>query len=102
MIKVYGSHMCGDSEELQKCFNEHEIKYQFLDITDNLRNLGRFLRYRDTLDIFENCRKIGDIGVPFMIDDEGVKTLDWRGWMKDHGYVTECDEECCCLLNEEE
>ena len=102
MIKVYGSHMCGDSEELQKYFNEYEIRYQFLDITDNLRNLGRFLRYRDTLEIFDNCRKTGDIGVPFLIDDEGEKTLDWKGWLIRHGYMCECEEQCCCMLNEEE
>ena len=102
MIKVYGSHMCRQSRELQESFDENGINYQFLDINENLRNLSRFLRYRDTLEIFDNCRKIGDIGVPFMIDDEGVKTLDWKGWLKEHGYVTDCEEEACCLLNEEE
>jgi len=44
MIKVYGSHMCRESRQLQENLDANDIRYQFIDINENLRNLKRFLR----------------------------------------------------------
>ena len=71
MIKVYGSNMCHDCRELKQNFDAYEIRYQFIDINDNLRNLSRFMRLRDTREVFAQCREIGDIGVPAMVLDNG-------------------------------
>ena len=86
MIKVYGSHMCSDCRELISNFDANRIRYEFVDINDNLKYLRKFLRMRDTLSIFDNCRKIGDIGLPCLVPDDGEPTLKWKEWLKDHGY----------------
>ena len=100
MIKVYGSHMCRESRQLQENLDANDIRYQFIDINENLRNLKRFLRMRDTLEIFENCRNIGDIGVPLLIPDNGEPTLKWQQWLEEQGYALAGEENRCCLLEE--
>ncbi len=102
MIKVYGSRMCRESCQLQEYLDACEIRYQFIDINDNLRNLKRFLRMRDTLDIFENCRSIGDIGVPLLIPDDGEPTLKWQRWLQNQGYQVDGEDRQCCLLGDNE
>ncbi|MBQ3384249.1 MAG: glutaredoxin [Erysipelotrichaceae bacterium] len=96
MIKVYGSNMCHDCRELKQNFDAYEIRYQFIDINDNLRNLSRFLRLRDTREVFAQCREIGDIGVPAMVLDNGEVTLKWREWLQKQGYqlIGECGIAC--------
>ena len=96
MIKVYGSNMCHDCRELKQNFDANEIRYQFIDINENLRNLSRFLRLRDTRDVFENCRAIGDIGVPALILDNGEITLKWREWLRKQGYELIGDAAMAC------
>ena len=102
MIKVYGSHMCRESRQLQENLDANDISYQFIDINENLRNLKRFLRMRDTLDIFDNCRESGDIGVPLLIPDDGEPTLKWQRWLQEQGYQVDGEAQQCCLLGDNE
>lgn len=96
MIKVYGSNMCHDCRELKQYFDAYEIRYQFIDINENMRNLSRFLRLRDTREVFDYCRQIGDIGVPAIVLDSGEVTLKWREWLENQGHklVGECGTAC--------
>lgn len=86
MIKVYGSNMCRDCRQLKQNLDAYEINYQFIDINENLRNLSRFLRLRDTREVFASCKEIGDIGVPAIVFDNGEVTLKWRKWLENQGY----------------
>ncbi len=83
MIKVYGSHMCRESRQLQENLDANDIRYQFIDINENLRNLKRFLRMRDNL-----------------VPDDGEPTLNWQQWLQDQGYRVDGEAQQCCLLGE--
>ena len=85
MFKIYGSAMCPDCRECKANFDYHQVEYQFIDITRNLKDLHEFLTLRDTLPVFDHCKEIHDIGLPALVKEDGTVFLDWEGWMKDQG-----------------
>ena len=44
---VFGSSMCPDCIVMKKALDEREVKYLYLDITENLANLKKFLKFRE-------------------------------------------------------
>ncbi len=74
-MKFYGSMICSGCREAKALFEEKEIPYEFVDITENVTNLRAFLHFRDTLPMFDDIRKEGRIGIPFFVDGERM-TLD--------------------------
>jgi len=52
------------------------------------------------LDIFDDCRETGDIGVPLLVPDDGEPTLNWQQWLQDQGYRVDGEAQQCCLLGE--
>lgn len=56
------------SEELKK-------KFKIIDIGEHILNLKRFLKLRDNNPAFEESRRIGDVGVPCYVLEDGSITL---------------------------
>lgn len=54
-------------EVLKKQLDEAGIRYTYASITDNLANLKVFLKYRETLDLFDPVKAQGRIGIPFIV-----------------------------------
>ena len=85
MFKVYGSPMCPDCRECKANFDANKIPYEFIDINETLHNLADFLALRDTLPVFDRCKKLGDIGLPAIVREDGSVFLDWEGYLKEQG-----------------
>ena len=53
MITIYGSEMCPDCRECKRNFDAHGIAYEFLSVTEELKNLRAFLILRDGNAVFD-------------------------------------------------
>ena len=73
---VYGSKQCPDTMECLSYLAKSEIPHEFRDIAD-LLVLKEFLKYRDTLSLFDAVRASGGIGIPFIVQDDGQFTFEW-------------------------
>lgn len=85
MLKVYGSKMCPDCAACKYNFDNDGIAYEFLDITESLRNLKEFLILRDSEPVFDHLKAIDDIGIPACVEEDGTVFTDWEGYLKDQG-----------------
>ncbi|SFG85355.1 Glutaredoxin-related protein [Lachnospiraceae bacterium C7] len=86
MITVYGSPMCPDCVACKENFDKYKVEYEYIDINENLKNLKKFLKYRDSEPVFDRLKAIGDIGIPACIDENGKVFTDWEGYLKEQGY----------------
>lgn len=85
MLKIYGSKNCPDCINAKANFDYYKIEYEFIEVLDSLKNLKEFLHYRDNYPkVFDRLIKIGDIGLPCIIDNDNVFT-DWETYLKNKG-----------------
>ena len=85
MLKVYGSAMCPDCRACKANFEANKIEFEFIDINENLHNLADFLKLRDSQPVFEKWKKVGDIGIPGIVDEDGNAFTDWEGYLTEKG-----------------
>lgn len=85
MITVYGSDHCPDCRNFELNLRTNEIPYTYVNITDSMPNLKRFLRLRDHEQIFEPARRAGYVGIPCIVESSGAMTLDWEAWLRGRG-----------------
>ncbi len=71
---VFGSNMCPDCIVMKKALDEREVKYLYLDITENLANLKKFLKFRED-PAFDFAKENGSIGIPAMVVNDGEKII---------------------------
>lgn len=72
MKEFFVSDKCPDCREILKDLENNPEKYQdyeFVNITESMPNLKRFLAYRDRLEAFEEVKKEGRVGVPSIVED---------------------------------
>jgi len=81
MMKIYGSMLCPDCVKCREDLDKANVKYEYLDFSDNLKNLKEFLLLREN-DIFEEIRKEGKIGIPCIQREDGSLTLDWAEFIQ--------------------
>ena len=70
MPKVYGSMLCPDCVEAREYFEKVNYKYEFINITESMKNLKEFLALRDNRKEFEEVKKLGYIGIPAILTDD--------------------------------
>jgi glutaredoxin-related protein len=76
-VFVFGSKECPDCVVMKAFLEEHGVRHSFIDILDSLGKLKMFLKYRDSLAIFDGPRQAGGIGIPFVLVNDGEwMTLD--------------------------
>ena len=78
-VIIYGSDICGDCLETKAYFKEHadeSIQYNYFDITKSTGNLKRFLKLRDTMNLFAGVREGHTIGIPLFQFEDGTFTLN--------------------------
>jgi len=99
MFKIYGSKKCPDCRSCKINFDHYKIEYEFIEVLDNLKNLKTFLHYRDTRkDVFERLIKIGDIGLPAIVDENDNVFTDWEKYLLDQNLdIIYSDNESCSL-----
>ena len=81
MIKIYGSMLCPDCVQCRKDLDEAGVEYEYLDFSENLKNLKEFLTIRDGNSLFDSIRQDGRIGIPCILREDGSVSLDWTEFM---------------------
>ena len=76
MMIIYGSKQCPDTMECLSTLSNAGTPHEFRDIAD-LAMLKEFLHYRDTVALFDSVKARGDVGIPFIVKDDGQYTFDW-------------------------
>ena len=70
MPKVYGSMLCPDCVEAKEYFEKVNYKYEFINITESMKNLKEFLALRDNRKEFDDVKKLGYVGIPAILTDD--------------------------------
>ena len=70
MPKVYGAMLCPDCVEAKEYFEKVNYKYEFVNITESMKNLKEFLALRENRKEFEEVKKLGYIGIPAILTDD--------------------------------
>ena len=81
MLKIYGSMLCPDCVECRADLDKANVEYEFLDFAESLKNLKEFLKLRDNSPLFDQSRADGKIGIPCILREDGMLTLDWAEFM---------------------
>ncbi len=74
MIKIYGMSTCIDCINVEKQVAGND-KYQIIDIGKDVKNLKDFLHLRDKCPVFDGVKRIGAIGIPCFVLEDGTVTL---------------------------
>ncbi len=84
MITVYGTPICKYCLAMKIVFEQLNVEYQYISITENTSNLRAFLQMREKESVFTEIKNNGGIGIPFFMKGD-KKTLDinealsWEG-----------------------
>ena len=70
MPKVYGSMLCPDCVEAKEYFEKVNYKYEFVNITESMKNLKEFLALRENRKEFDDAKKFGCVGIPAILTDD--------------------------------
>ncbi len=81
MLKIFGSLMCPDCVQCKQDLDRAGVAYEYLDFSDNLKNLKEFLTLRDSDPQFREVRENGMIGIPCIVTEDGSVTLNWDEFM---------------------
>lgn len=75
-MKVYGADICIDCRNYKAIQKSRGFEAEFIDIVENTTILKEFLKMRDHLELFEEVRKEGGLGIPLFVNDDGAMTFD--------------------------
>ncbi|HLR21270.1 MAG TPA: glutaredoxin [Tissierellaceae bacterium] len=56
---------------MKELLSDNNIDFRYVDITESMFNLKRFLKYRDNNEVFDNIRKKNRIGIPAIMINNG-------------------------------
>ena len=70
MPKVYASMLCPDCVEAKEYFEKVNYKYEFVNITESMKNLKEFLALRENTKEFDDAKKFGYAGIPAILTDD--------------------------------
>lgn len=74
-VIVFGSRHWPDCEPAKEFLSENEVNYIYLDISENMINLKRFLKYRDNAPEFKEIKDEGRVGLPCIVIENGEEIL---------------------------
>ena len=74
MIKMFVMQTCPYCEYVEKQV-EGDPRVEVIDIGKHVHNLKQFLDIRDNCPAFDEAKKIGDVGVPCYVLEDGTVTL---------------------------
>ncbi len=74
MIKIYGMDTCPDCTYLEGQVKGND-RYEVIDIGLHVKALKEFLKIRDNNPVFDEAKKIGAVGIPCFILEDGSVTL---------------------------
>lgn len=74
-IIIFGTNACKDCVAAIEKLDECGADYMYLEFSENIANLKKFLKFRDKLAMFEEIKQEGKVGVPFFKLSDGTETL---------------------------
>lgn len=80
MLKIYGSMLCPDCVQCREDLDRAGVLYEYLDFSENLKNLKEFLILREG-PLFNEIRMDGKIGIPCILRQDGSVTLSWEEFL---------------------
>lgn len=72
---VFGSSMCPDCGPFKEVMDESGVRFLYLDITENLANMKKFLKARDNMKEFDEVKDEGRIGIPSLILGDNERAI---------------------------
>lgn len=75
-LVIYGTDTCKDCVDAKALLDAKGIRYLFLEFSDSIGNLKRFLKIRDTNPMFDAVKEKGGVGVPLFVLEDGTMTFD--------------------------
>lgn len=73
---IYGTTTCKDCVDALEALDNRSVRYHFLEFSDSINNLKRFLKIRDTHPIFDSVKKQGSVGIPLFVFEDGTMTFN--------------------------
>lgn len=74
-IVVFGSKHWPACEPTKEYLSEKNVEFTYIDISDSIKNLKMFLKYRDNYSEFEKIKKSGSVGIPCIVVDEAREII---------------------------
>lgn len=71
---LYFSSVCPDTEAFVEELERLDIQYDEVNITESMPNLKRFLKIRDTEEVFDQKKELNQVGVPVLIVNNKEET----------------------------
>lgn len=75
-VIMYGTNACKDCVAAEALLKEAGIRYLYLEWSDNIGYLKRFLTLRDENPLFDETKKSHSVGIPCFQFEDGTLTLD--------------------------
>lgn len=60
---------------MKEFLSQNGIEFEYIDITDSMRNLKIYLKLRDTRPEFDEVKKAGRVGIPFVMINNGERFI---------------------------
>lgn len=72
---VFGSSMWPGCGPFKALMEESGVRFLYLDITENLANMKKFLKARDNMKEFDEVKEEGRIGIPSLILGDNERAI---------------------------
>lgn len=72
---VFGSPMWPGCGPFKALMEESGVRFLYLDITENLANMKKFLKARDNMKEFDEVKEEGRIGIPSLILGDNERAI---------------------------
>lgn len=77
-MKVYGTEICVDCRNYKAIQEKRGFEAEYIDITENTKNMREFLEIRDNDPVFDKVKERHGIGIPLFVREDGAKTFDFN------------------------
>lgn len=74
-IIVFGSKHWPGCEPAKEYLSKKGVNFVYLDITENMFNLKKFLKFRDNYKEFDEIKKAGRVGLPCIVVNNGEEII---------------------------
>lgn len=78
---IYGTDLCPDCVNCKHDLDQAGVKYEYRNISEDLKALKEFLKIRDGSELFAEVKAGGSIGIPCLVAEDGSVSLSWEEYM---------------------
>jgi glutaredoxin-related protein len=73
---MYGMPKCPYCDYIYEQIKGREDEFEYINIGEHIRYLSAFMRLRDNDPVFDRMKRIGDVGVPAFVLEDGRVSID--------------------------